>query len=115
VTASFLVRLRVIHPVLALLAAYLSASVAFPAFHQHRTPALRRGALWVLGAITAAIPAGAATILLRAPVWAQLLHLLIADTLWICLVLFATEARTSATASTGTVTLPRESTLYARE
>jgi heme A synthase len=106
-TANFLVRLRVIHPVLALLAAFVSSMLAWPAYRQKR-----RFAFAVLLAVVAAVLAGALNLVLRAPVWMQLVHLLIADLLWIALVLFANEMRG---AEDVTQTTARENTLYAHE
>ena len=92
-TANFLVRLRIIHPVLAIAAGMLLAVIAGREFLARRSGRLRwlSGALLLL--VLAQILAGAANILLRAPLPMQLLHLLLADSLWITLVLFATERR----------------------
>jgi len=89
--APFLIRLRVIHPVLAILTGSLIAALAIPEYRSRRTPHLGRlsGGLIVL--VLAAIGAGILTLLLQAPVPMQLIHLLIADGLWIILVLFAYE------------------------
>ncbi len=83
-TASFLIRLRIIHPFLALAAGVVIALIAVPEYKA------RRSALsaWLLALFAAQIVAGAASILLQAPLPLQLLHLLIADALWITLVLF---------------------------
>ncbi|MGZ6338594.1 MAG: COX15/CtaA family protein [Bdellovibrionota bacterium] len=90
-TASFLIRLRIIHPILALAAGVAIALVAIPEFKARRTPLSG----WLLALFAAQIGAGAASILLQAPLPLQLLHLLIADALWITLVLF-TAAHGSA-------------------
>jgi len=87
-TASFLIRLRIIHPILALAAGVVIALIAIPEFKARRTPL----AGWLLGLFALQIAAGAASILLQAPLPLQLLHLLIADALWITLVLFTAEA-----------------------
>ena len=87
-TASFLIRLRIIHPILALAAGVVIALIAIPEYKTRRTPL----AGWLLALFVAQIAAGAASILLHAPLPLQLLHLLIADALWITLVLFTAEA-----------------------
>lgn len=87
-TATFLIRLRIIHPILALAAGVVIALIAIPEFKLRRTPL----AGWLLALFVAQIAAGAASILLQAPLPLQLLHLLIADALWITLVLFTAEA-----------------------
>ena len=87
-TASFLIRLRIIHPILGLAAGVVIALIAIPEFKLRRTPL----AGWLLALFLAQVAAGAASILLQAPLPLQLLHLLIADCLWITLVLFTAEA-----------------------
>jgi heme A synthase len=87
-TASFLIRLRIIHPFLALAAGVVIALLAIPAWKARRAPL----AAWLLALFAAQIAAGAASILLQAPLPLQLVHLLIADLLWITLVLFTAEA-----------------------
>jgi len=86
-TASFLIRLRILHPLLALAAGVLIALIAIPEYKAHRTPL----AGWLLALFAVQIAAGAASILLQAPLPLQLFHLLIADALWITLVLFTAE------------------------
>ena len=94
-TASFLIRLRVIHPALAIAAGIF---IAFLALRQWRTllndP--RNGPLRLLSKLLlillgCQIAMGTLTLLLRAPLPMQLLHLLTADALWITLVLFTSE------------------------
>ncbi len=83
--ASIFVRLRVLHPVIAALAgAWL---VFYGVTIAGRRPDLRPRAWLLLGLVGAQIAAGVANLLLRAPVWMQMLHLLLADALWITLVL----------------------------
>ena len=87
-TASFLIRLRIIHPFLAVAAGFVIALIAIPEYKARRTPL----AGWLLALFLAQVAVGAASILLQAPLPLQLLHLLIADALWITLVLFTAEA-----------------------
>jgi heme A synthase len=90
-TASFLIRLRIIHPFLAIAAGFLVALVAVPEYRTPSTYILRRLSGWLLALFSAQIAIGGASILLQAPVPMQLLHLLIADAIWIALVLFTAE------------------------
>jgi cytochrome c oxidase assembly protein subunit 15 len=90
-TASFLLRLRIIHPLLAVAAAGVLALVAGREYHSRRTPRLRWLARALLALVSLEILAGAANILLKAPLPMQLVHLFLADCLWIILVLFTTE------------------------
>jgi heme A synthase len=91
-TAHFLIRLRVIHPIIAtvtgvyvvILARWLTSSNT-----DHRA---RRLANVLTGLVAAQLLAGMINVILMAPVWMQMVHLLLADLLWITFVLFsATE------------------------
>lgn len=84
-SAHFLVRLRVFHPVLAVSTGLyiLLASIWLRA--------VRTALLAVLQ-----LAAGGLNLLLLAPVWLQLAHLLLADVLWIALVLVAAQTRRAA-------------------
>jgi heme A synthase len=99
-TTSLLLRLRVLHPILGLAAAvalvFGVAAVPIGA-NQHRGRAARR-AVNVLAVTQVLI--GFANAWLLAPVWLQLLHLLVADLLWIALVLTAAAAL-AGTATSG--------------
>ncbi len=91
--ASVLVRLRVLHPALAVLAAayFVASSVIILRSEQARVTAKLAGLVLTL-ALTQLL-AGAINLLLLAPVWMQIAHLLLADSLWISLVLLAVEAQ----------------------
>src|SRR5579863_1160557 len=90
-TANFLVRLRVIHPMLAVLAGVYLAALAAPEYRARRAPRLRALSGWLLGLVVTEMIAGGISVVLWAPVWMQLIHLLAADLVWIALVLFASE------------------------
>lgn len=82
-----LLRLRVLHPFAAIasaIAAALAARAALRARPEERVR-LRATALLVLLGVQLLL--GAVNVLLLAPVWLQLLHLLLADLIWIGLVL----------------------------
>jgi heme A synthase len=84
--ANVFLRLRLWHPVLAAcitlwLALYGTLGIA-------RRPDLRLGAGIVMTLAGLQLSVGLLNMLLRAPVWMQLAHLLVADVLWISLVLF---------------------------
>jgi heme A synthase len=87
-TASLLVRLRILHPVLAVLAAVYFASVAIKTL---RSNPQARIALFVLVLTLVQLGAGAINLALLAPIGMQILHLLLADLLWISLVLLTAE------------------------
>lgn len=92
-TSHFLLRLRVLHPFLGVGFGVLTAAVA--AVTAFRSGAQRVLALAgvVLSLVIVQIFCGFANLLLLAPVWLQLVHLLLADALWIAVVLLASVAR----------------------
>lgn len=88
----FLIRLRIIHPVVAVVAAGIVYGVgAWVREHARdaRTPRLARG---LQHAVIAQVVLGLLDIGLAAPGWMQLLHLLMAQLVWIALVLTAVSA-----------------------
>jgi heme a synthase len=87
--ASFLLRLRVVHPVLAILGALYFAGASISVLRRHRS----RLAIYVLVLALTQLCAGALNVMLLAPVWMQITHLLLADLVWIALVLLAVEAQ----------------------
>ena len=98
-TAHFLIRLRIIHPALAvLMGVYLMLAAVSAAQGRGRTA--RRLAAMLLGLIVLQWTAGGLNLVLGAPVWLQLAHLLGADLVWITLVLLtAAVAATPAAPS----------------
>ncbi|GIV58433.1 MAG: hypothetical protein KatS3mg042_1346 [Rhodothermaceae bacterium] len=93
-TAHFLERLRIWHPLMAVL---VGAYLLFLARHLSLTrpdPGVARLTRAVLVLFALQFAGGLLNVYLLAPVWMQLVHLLMADLLWIALVLLA--ARTLA-------------------
>lgn len=91
-TAHFLIRLRLWHPLLAVaLGLYLVwASTLISALRPSPGTILFSRALKVLFVVQ--LLAGTLNVYLLAPVWMQLVHLLLADAVWISLVLLAAAA-----------------------
>ena len=96
-TAHLLIRLRLLHPALAVTAAALAIFLAF------RLESLQPGSLaarwanrWTLRLVFLQIVAGVANVLLLAPVWMQLVHLLLADLVWISYIVVAAQALAGA-------------------
>ena len=83
--SSIFVRLRILHPAIAALAGTWLVVYAVSTAGRRRD--LRPRAWLVLGMVAGQIAAGIANLLLSAPVWMQLVHLLLADIMWISLVL----------------------------
>ncbi len=89
-TAQFLIRLRVFHPLIAVSVGIYVIVVAHFLNPSSSDPETRRFLATALtGLIVAQWLAGITNVALLAPVWMQLLHLLLADLVWIVLVLLA--------------------------
>lgn len=87
-SAHFLIRLRLLHPAIAVtVSAYLVI-----AGWLLRDLGVRRWSRLLNGLVIVQLVAGVVNVLLLAPVWMQLLHLLLADLVWITVVLLAAEA-----------------------
>jgi cytochrome c oxidase assembly protein subunit 15 len=91
-TASLLVRLRVLHPMLAIAGTLVVAFAGARVLRSTVEPASRRLA-WTTTALAAVqLGVGLLNVVLLAPVWMQIVHLLLADALWIALVFLAARA-----------------------
>jgi heme A synthase len=85
-----LIRVRTAHPALAISEAVLLATAASTVWAKRPGA---RGALGVLGALFCLqLALGAVNVLLKAPVWMQMIHLLVADGVWLALVITALTA-----------------------
>ena len=89
-SANLWVRLRLFHPMIAGAAAVWLGYYALS--RVSRRPDLRPHALVLLALVGAQIVAGVCNLILLAPVWMQILHLLLADCVWIALVTFCADA-----------------------
>jgi len=95
---SFLIRLRAAHPILAVLAAAYFVVVAVAVMRRESKPKRamasldRNIAMGVLVLAVAQLCAGAINLVLLAPIPMQIIHLLLADLLWIALVLLTVES-----------------------
>jgi cytochrome c oxidase assembly protein subunit 15/protoheme IX farnesyltransferase len=86
-SAPVLMRLRMLHPAISL------AAAAFLVYAAIRTGSQSRAARAVIALVGVQIAAGILNWLLLAPIWMQIVHLLIADLLWIALVTVYLEVR----------------------
>jgi cytochrome c oxidase assembly protein subunit 15 len=91
-TASLLIQLRIAHPFLALAGVLVVALVAARVLRSTEEASLRRTAWTVAALALGQVGLGLLNVALLAPVWLQLCHLLLADALWIALVLLAARA-----------------------
>jgi cytochrome c oxidase assembly protein subunit 15/protoheme IX farnesyltransferase len=86
-----------VHPALAIAAGIY---IAIAAFTQSREEKTRGPAIAVMLLVLAQLCTGAVNVVLRAPIPMQIFHLLLADLLWIALILLFLRAReTRPTAS----------------
>jgi len=91
-SASMLLRLRMLHPAVALVVGAFLLMTALAALKSRPTPQVRRHAIGLMGMVFVQLVAGASNLALLAPVWMQIVHLLLADLLWIALVILLAEA-----------------------
>jgi cytochrome c oxidase assembly protein subunit 15 len=91
-SAHIFLRLRTIHPFAAGAFAVYVLVVTGLLASARPSPRLSRRATWVSISVLAQVAAGLVNLLLLAPVSMQMLHLLLADGVWIALVLFGREA-----------------------
>ncbi len=90
-TANPLLRLRVIHPAIAVAVGCYLLILAASSLHGSAGAAGKRLARALLFLVTVQFFLGALNILLLTPVWMQALHLLTADLIWVTLVLLSAE------------------------
>jgi cytochrome c oxidase assembly protein subunit 15 len=82
-----LLRLRILHPFAALAAGAVLVGFSRVALRARPDDRVRRAALAVVLLVAVEIVAGGLNVLLLAPVWLQVVHLVTADVLWVALVL----------------------------
>lgn len=102
--ANFLIRLRGLHPLLAVgIGLYTIAAASY--VNNFLRPGQRTKKLTSIltTLLLVQLAAGVVNILLHAPVWLQLTHLLLADLFWIALVLTAASALAQSDATTETL------------
>lgn len=91
-TGEFLVQLRVFHPYLSIAAGLYTLWLALRIAKRRLGAEARLRALQVGGLVFIQLVAGTVNVLLRAPVWMQIVHLLLADLLWIGFLLMGAAA-----------------------
>lgn len=91
-TAHLLIRLRLFHPGIAIAAGLFAVYLALKLLKSGLGPETDRFAWWTGGLVFLQVMAGAVNVLLLAPVWLQVVHLLLADLLWIAFLLLGASA-----------------------
>jgi heme A synthase len=98
ITSHMLIRLRVLHPVLAVVAAAV-VGICAARLGRSGAAANARGVRIVSGIALGQIALGFFNVIMLAPVWLQLTHLLVADALWIGFLLLGASALTDRAAA----------------
>jgi heme A synthase len=88
-TSHFLLRLRLWHPLIAISVGLYLIFVSLLLAMFRPSPRMKRFTVLLSGLFMLQLAAGLINLVLLAPVWMQLLHLLLADSVWIALVLLA--------------------------
>jgi heme a synthase len=80
-----------LHPLIGVLVGVLIGLAFFLARQGFNSPSMNRTGYALLGLYFGQILLGGVNVILRAPVWMQLMHLLVADLIWILLVIMAAQ------------------------
>jgi heme A synthase len=89
--AHALLRLRLIHPVAAVAAGLFLVALGLGAARQTNLPVVRRAGIALAALTLVQLAAGALNVWLLAPVWLQLVHLFLANLIWIALVILSLQ------------------------
>jgi heme A synthase len=101
-TAHVLLRLRVLHPIFAVTVGVVLLTVAVRAILRDASPATSLVARVAAGLVLAQVAVGILNLLLLAPIWVQLVHLFLADLVWLSAVLLtACAAAETVTVASG--------------
>jgi heme A synthase len=91
-TAHILERLRIFHPLIAIGVGGLLILTAFFARSRRPYNDVKRWSSALITLVVVQLGAGAVNMLLHAPIWLQLVHLLLSDLVWVALVLLGCAA-----------------------
>lgn len=91
-TVHFLLRLRVVHPLLAMIVGFGASAGALTLRSLRPDATTARLSAALVGLFGVQLIAGLSNVVLLAPIWLQQVHLLLADLIWIDLVLLAASA-----------------------
>ncbi len=105
-----LVQMRVIHPIIGTLVGLYTLFLARAVTARRADPAARRFAWSLVGLFFTQILLGGLNITLKAPIWMQLVHLLMADLVWISLVLLSATALARTAPAPGRARAPAATT-----
>jgi heme A synthase len=97
-SAHFLERLRILHPIVAVCTALFLFRLGSGALERLRSRAGLAFARCLIALVLVQLAVGCANVLLSAPGYLQVVHLLLASLVWLALVLLGVEARDPRTA-----------------
>ena len=101
-TAHYLLRIRVLHPMLAITVGAVLLTLAVRGSLRETSPAAALVGRLAAGLVLLQVTAGVLNLLLLAPIWMQLVHLFLADLVWLSAVLLtACAAAEVAPAASG--------------
>ncbi|HEX4497463.1 MAG TPA: COX15/CtaA family protein [Thermoanaerobaculia bacterium] len=95
-TAHLLIRLRVLHPAIAIASGLFALWLAMVLGKRAFGAETKRFAGWTAALVFVQVLAGTVNVLFLAPVWMQVIHLLLADLLWIAFVRMGASALAAA-------------------
>lgn len=101
VGANFLVRLRVYHPLIGIVLGIYLLMASNLLLETFPTPAVRRFTSWLRWLFALQLGIGVLNVLFLAPVWMQMIHLLMANGVWLTAVLLGSEVLSSAPQTAG--------------
>lgn len=101
---ALLLRLRTLHPIVATLAGLACVAAARSALDGGASERTRRAALSLVVVVLVQLAAGFVNVMLLAPVWMQILHLVLADVIWILLVVTTAAHQQPKPIATGELT-----------
>lgn len=87
----FLVRLRIVHPIVAVCVALFLLVFASLLRADSRDARVQRHSGWLIGLVLVQTALGVVNVLLHAPGWMQIVHLLVAVVLWMSLVMLTSS------------------------
>jgi heme A synthase len=90
-TAHYLIRLRLLHPSIAVLVGFYLIAIAGLLSLRAKNRQIKELSRGLTLLVLVQLAAGLLNVLLLAPVWMQIVHLLLADLVWIVLVLFSSD------------------------
>ena len=106
--SSLLLRLRMVHPLIAIVGAAYIIWAAWRILNRSGRGAARRTAAYVVTLTAFQLAVGAVNLSLLAPLWMQLSHLFVADLLWIFLIALVIETAAPSDTAARRDTLPAE-------